>query len=79
MQFELAVSLNHDVMTFLTPQVTQNTKIRAKECGYDCLRLLLYAHRQHMNVLKQFVYVSCGCRKQFELAVSLNHDIITSL
>ena len=30
------------------------------------------------NVLKHFVYVQYGCRKQFELAVSLNHDVLTS-
>jgi hypothetical protein len=29
-------------------------------------------------VLKHFVYVQYGCGKQFEVAVSLNHDIITS-
>ncbi len=40
--------------------------------------LLPYAHGQHMNVLKHFVYVYCECRKQFEEAVSLNHDIMTS-
>jgi hypothetical protein len=29
-------------------------------------------------VLKHFVYAYYGCGKQFEGAVSLNHDIITS-
>jgi len=43
-----------------------------------CVRLLLYANGQHINVLKHFVYVSCECGKQFEVAVSLNLDIITS-
>jgi len=41
-----------------------------------CARLLLYAYGKHINVLKHFVYVKYGCRKQFEVAVSLNHDII---
>ncbi len=47
-------------------------------CDYNFLRLLPYAHGQHINVLKHFVYVQCGCRKQFEVAVSLNHDVMTS-
>ncbi len=41
----------------LTPQVTQNPKLWAKFCGYYSLSLLLYAHGQHINVLKHFVYV----------------------
>jgi len=40
--------------------------------------MLLYAYGQHINVLKHFVYVLNGCRKQFEVAVSLNHDKMTS-
>ncbi len=43
-----------------------------------CVRLLPHDHGQHINVLKHFVYVLCGCRKQFELAVSLNYDVMTS-
>ncbi len=35
-------------------------------------------HGQHIKALKHFVYVKYGCLKQFEVAVSLNHDIITS-
>jgi hypothetical protein len=30
-------------------------------------------------VLNHFVYVQYGCRKQFEVAVSLDLDIMTSL
>ncbi len=45
----------NDIM--LTPQVTKNPKIWPKKCGYICLRLLPYAHGQHTNVLKHFVYV----------------------
>jgi hypothetical protein len=47
---------------------------------YNCLKMLPYANanRQHINVLKHFVYVKYGCRKQFEVAISLNHDIMTS-
>jgi hypothetical protein len=37
--------------------------------------MILYAHEQHINVLKQFVYIYYECGKQFEVAVSLNHDI----
>ncbi len=62
----------------LTPQVTQNPKLWAKEAGYNCLRLPPFSHKQHINMLKHFVYVLCGCRKHFELAVSLNHDVMTS-
>ncbi len=62
----------------LTPQVTQNPKIWAKKCGYNCLRLLAYVQKQHINVLKHIVYVWCGCEKQFELAFSLNLDVMTS-
>jgi hypothetical protein len=40
-----------------TPQVTQNPKLWAKWCGYNCLRLLPYTQRQLMNVLKHFEYV----------------------
>jgi len=29
-------------------------------------------------VLKHFVYIFAGCRKQFELAVSLNRNVSTS-
>ena len=45
---------------------------------YNCVRLILYAHVYHINVLNHFVYVQYGCGKQFEVAVSLNLDIITS-
>ncbi len=45
---------------------------------YNCLRQLPYAHGKHTNLLKCFVYVSCQCEKQFEVAVSLNHDIMIS-
>jgi hypothetical protein len=46
--------------------------------GYNCVRLLPYAYGQHINVLKYFELVLYGCGKQFEVAVSLNHDIMTS-
>jgi hypothetical protein len=46
------------------------------------LKLLPYAHGhgRHINVLKYFVYayVQEGCGKQFEVAVSLDHDVMTS-
>ncbi len=45
---------------------------------YNCVRLILYAHGHHINVFHHFVYVQYGFWKQFEVAVSLNHDIITS-
>ncbi len=42
-QFEVAVSRNHDV-TESEPSIVDN-----------CLRLLTYANRQHINVLKYFL------------------------
>jgi hypothetical protein len=42
------------------------------------LRLQSYAHGKHINVLKHYVNAKCGCRNQFELAVSLNHDLMRS-
>ncbi len=40
----------------LTPQVTQITKIWAKQGGYNCVRRLLpYAYGKHINVLKHFI------------------------
>ncbi len=36
------------------------------------------AYGQHVNVLKHFVNIKDGWGKQFELAVSLKHDIMTS-
>jgi len=46
--------------------------------GCNCLRLLLYANGQHINVLKHIAYVYYGWGKQFEVAVSLNLDVMTS-
>ncbi len=63
----------------LTSQVTQSPKIWAKSGGNNCVRLILYAYEQHINVLKHFVYVWYGGGKQFEVAISLNHDIMTSI
>jgi hypothetical protein len=42
--------------------------------GYEAA----YANGQHTNVLKQCVCVNYGCAMQFEVAISLNHDLITS-
>ena len=53
-QFEVAVSLNHDVMTCVsTPHVTQLAHV----LGHNCVRLLPHAYGQHMNVLKYFAYI----------------------
>ncbi len=57
----------------LTPHVTQMAQIR----GHNCVRLLLCACGQHMNVLKHSVYVQYGYGKQFEMAVSHHHDVMT--
>jgi hypothetical protein len=57
----------------LTPHVTQIVQI----LGHNCVRLLLCAYGQHMNVLKHPVYVQDRCGKQFEAAVSHHHDVMT--
>jgi hypothetical protein len=36
------------------------------------------AYGQHVNILKHFVNVQDEWGKQFEVAVNLKHDIITS-
>jgi hypothetical protein len=41
------------------------------------LRLLPYAHGQHIKVLKHILFVLCGYGKQFELAATLNNDVMT--
>ena len=57
----------------LTPHVTQMAQI----LGHNCVRLLLCAYGQHMNVLQHSVYVQYGNGKQFEMAVSHHHDVMT--
>jgi hypothetical protein len=49
----------------------------AQILGHKGERLQQYAYGQHMNVLKHSVYVQYGCGKQFEVAVSHHHDIMT--
>jgi hypothetical protein len=49
----------------------------AQILGPNCVRLLLCASGQHMNVLKHSVYVQYGYGKQFEMAVSHHHDVMT--
>jgi hypothetical protein len=62
----------------LTPQVSEKAKPWANLVGYNCVKLLLCAYDgQYMMVLKVFVYVKYGCEKQFEVFVSLNHDVRT--
>ena len=38
----------------------------------------MYANGQHINMLKHFVYVWYGWGSQFEVDVSLRHDVMTS-
>jgi hypothetical protein len=49
----------------------------AQILGHNCVRLLLYAYGQYMNVLKYSVYVQYGCGKLFEVVVSHYHDVMT--
>ena len=57
----------------LTSHVTQIAQI----LGDNCVRLLLCAYGQHLDVLKHSVCVQYGCGKQFEVAVSHHHDVMT--
>ncbi len=57
----------------MSPHVTQMAQI----LGHNCVRLLLCACGQHMNVLKHSVYVQYGYGKQFEMVVSHHHDVMT--
>ncbi len=76
-QFEVAVSLNHDAMpSFQLYKWPRTPKSEPSRVG-NCVRLLPYAYGQHINVFKHFVYIQYRCRKQFEVAVSLNHDVMT--
>ncbi len=73
-QLKLAVSLNHDIMTsFWLHKWPRTTKSDPSKSSVGIIYLRLMPH-----ALKHFVYVWCGCRKHFEVAVSLNHDRITS-
>jgi hypothetical protein len=38
----------------------------------------LYAHPQHLKVLKLFIYIQYGCGMQSMRVFSLNHDTATS-
>jgi hypothetical protein len=57
----------------LTPHVTQMAQI----LGHNCVRLLLCAYGQHMNVLQHSIYDQYECRKQFKVAVSRHHDVMS--
>ncbi len=46
--------------------------------GCNCLRLLPYTHGQHINVLKLFYMSNMDAGRQFEVAVSLNHNTMKS-
>jgi hypothetical protein len=74
---EVDVSLNHEIMTSFQIHIRHPPKISEPSCVGICFRLLLYADGEHMNVLKLIVHVSYGCRKHFEVAVSLNNEIMT--
>ena len=48
-------------------------QIQSQVVWVYCVRLLPYADGHHTNtVLKHSVYVQYGCRKQFEVALSIN-------
>ena len=76
-QFEVAVSLNHDIISSFWLSKWARTPKSDPSSVENCVRLIRYAHGEYINVLNHFVYVQYGCGKQFEVAVSLNHDIIT--
>jgi hypothetical protein len=45
---------------------------------FNCIRMLPCAYGEYIHMLKHFVYVQYGCGKQIELAVSVNHEMMTS-
>jgi hypothetical protein len=69
--------LGDDIM--LTPQGTQKPPNMSLVLG---VKLFHPATKdvigQYINLLTHFVYVLYGWGKQFEVAVSLNHDVMTS-
>ncbi len=77
-QFEVDVSLHHEVMTSFQLHKAPRTPKSEPSRVDNCVRLLPYAYEQHINVFKCFVNVLDGWGKQFEVAVSLNHEVMTS-
>ncbi len=75
-----AWSLNHDITTSLglshTPIVQKkHTHLHR----HNRVRVHPYAHLQHIEVLKHFIYIWYGCGMQSTGVLSLNHGITTSL
>ena len=68
----------------LTPQhhagsaIPSFPKIHPHLQMYYSIRMLPYAHPQHLRVLKHFEYIQYGCGMQLMGVGSLNHDTATS-
>ena len=68
----------------LTPQhhagsaIPSFPKIHPHLHMYYSIRMLPYAHPQHLRVLKHFEYIQYGCGMQLMGVGSLNHDTATS-
>jgi len=76
MQFEMAVSLNHDVMTsFCLHMLPRTPKSESCRVVDNCVRLLQYAYGQLITMLK---CLQICLTWQFKVAVSLNHDVMTT-
>jgi hypothetical protein len=74
-QFEVAVSLKHETMTsFCPPKWPSTSKFEPSSMDITVWGCFLYVHVQHINVLKHFIYTLYGYRKQFDVAISLNHE-----
>ncbi len=71
------VALTTAIAATLTLALAQTSSV-ATAMTLTAVSGCYYAYGHHINVLKHFVNVKHGWWKQFEVAVSLNHDIMTS-
>ncbi len=60
----------------LDSTVTQNCQYLTLPCWCNRVRVHLYANRHHWKVLKHYIFIQYGCKKQSKVVYSLNDDII---
>jgi hypothetical protein len=72
-------SLNHDTATSYRLGYTPFPLKSPPTCTCNtAIMMHLYAHPQHLKVLKHFPYIEYGCWMQSMGVCSLNHDTATS-
>jgi hypothetical protein len=79
-QFEVAVRFNHDIMTSFCwlhkwPRTPKSYPITVGITVLGCYSMTMDSISMCSII---FVHAKYGCGKQFEVAGSLNHDIMTS-